>query len=113
MTQSMVEYQFIRRQEIRADPSTIATGVHTAGLGSSGNVGHTNRTMDLSDVPNRSMPKPKSIDMLHYPMGKRERQIIQLALAGNDCGKIDAFLGLVDGEANSVCLKFGVEVHNG
>ncbi len=106
---SMVEYQIIRRQELRADPSTIATGVHTAGLGSSGNVGHTNRTIALSDVPKPvRVHKPKSIDMLHYPMGKRERQIIQLALAGNDCGKIDEFLGLVDGQAKSVCLKFGL-----
>lgn len=105
---SMVEYQFIRSQELRADPSTIATGVHTAGVGSQNESAHLNRTTALSDVPNRSMPKPKSIDMLHYPMGKRERQIIQLSLAGNDCGKIDEFLGLVDGEAKSVCLKFGL-----
>ncbi len=109
MTQSMVEYQLIRRQELRADPSTIATGVHTAGLGSKNVYAHLNRTTALSDVPKRiRMHKPKPSDMLHYPMGKRERQIIQLALAGNDCGKIDAFLGLVDGEANSVCLKFGL-----
>lgn len=109
MTQSMVEYQLIRSQELRADPSTIATGVHTSGLGSSGNTGHTNRTMALSDVPNPvRVHKPKPSDLLHYPMGKRERQIIQLALAGNDCGKIDEFLGLVDGEAKSVCLKFGL-----
>lgn len=109
MTQSMVEYQLIRRQELRADPSTIATGVHTSGLGSQNESAHLNRKTALSGLPKLiSGNKPKSIDMLHYPMGKRERQIIQLALAGNDCGKIDAFLGLVDGEANSVCLKFGL-----
>lgn len=47
--------------------------------------------------------------LIDGPMGKRERQILQLAMAGNTAKLIDQVLNLVDGEANRVCEKFEVE----
>jgi len=47
--------------------------------------------------------------LIDGPMGKRERQILQLAMAGNTAKLIDQVLNLMDGEANRVCEKFGVE----
>lgn len=111
--------QFLRRKELRADTSTMATGVHTAGLGSTGNTGHINRAFALLPIPERhrdsavryAKPRPANhTPEMDYPMGKRERQILQLALAGNKPEMIEAVLNLMPGEAKRVWEKYGAGI---
>jgi hypothetical protein len=113
----MVEYQFIRRIEMGQNTDLVATGVHTAGLGSTGNTGHINRALALLPIPERprddagryAKPRPANhTPEMDYPMGKRERQILQLALAGNKPEMIEAVLNLMPGEAKRVWEKYGI-----
>lgn len=116
--------QFLRRKELRANPSTMATGVHTAGLGSTGNTSHINLNKPLTEEwlareeraelkrqakIEKERETPKRNPLLDYPMGKRERQIIQLALSGNKAEMIETVLSLQPGEAKRVCERWGIE----
>lgn len=44
MSQSMVQFQLLRRLEIQRFPRTVATGSPTKGIGSLGNTEHLNLT---------------------------------------------------------------------
>ncbi len=100
MTQSMAEYQSMRRMELQRNPNSRAYGSPTHGLGTRFNVAHLNLT--------KAMRKLSGRDLLTSAETKRERNILRLAMAGNTYDKIDLALGLVNGEAERVCGEYGL-----
>lgn len=98
---SMVEYQFMRRIELRKTPETTGKGIRTAGIGSTGNVSHLNLKRPLQGL--------KINPLLNGPMGLKDRQIVQLAIAGNTADKIAWALSFEVDDVIQVMEKFGLQ----
>lgn len=96
----MVEYQFQRRQELQIAPETTGKGVRTAGIGSVGNRHHLNLT--------RPLRASKANPLLDGPVGLRDRQIVQLAMAGNSADKIAWALEIGISDVIHSLDKFGL-----
>lgn len=97
----MVEFQLQRRIEMRRAPETTGKGIRTAGTGSAGNVAHLNlKTSIRASKANSPLPGP---------MGLKDRQVVQLAMAGNSAEKIAWALGADIADVVRVMDKYGLQ----
>lgn len=100
---SMVEFQFNRRMELLRNPYSAATGIRTAGVGSSGNDGHLNLTTPLLTFPKQKRSiRPRQL----------RRAAIVSEMASLGCGQFEAsiILGVESSTVHRICKRFGIEM---
>lgn len=85
---------------MRKAPETTGKGISTAGEGSAGNRHHLNMKTSLrASLANSPLPGP---------VGLKDRQVVQLAMAGNSAEKIAWALGSDAESVSRVMDKYGI-----